>query len=150
KKERNRKSPFPLFHHPPVAPFMTLVRSSSTRKGIRFGLGVVAALILSACGSQLQVSQAELEQAAGAATKAAVAATPRATAAAAATPRAVPVQNPFLFVTPVPLNGRPFASRVSPFANHLAVVNAVPRGGDLMIRYPDGTLRNLTREAGYG
>lgn len=27
---------------------------------------------------------------------------------------------------------------------------AVARGGDLMIRYPDGSLRNLTREAGYG
>jgi hypothetical protein len=26
----------------------------------------------------------------------------------------------------------------------------VPRGGDLMLRYPDGSLRNLTREAGFG
>lgn len=60
-------------------------------------------------------------------------------------------QNPILFVTQIPLSsGDPFASRLSAFANHLSVLNSVPRGGDLMIRYPDGTLRNLTREAGYG
>ncbi len=29
-------------------------------------------------------------------------------------------------------------------------MNNAPRGGDMMILYPDGTLRNLTREAGYG
>lgn len=43
-----------------------------------------------------------------------------------------------------------FASRGSTFANHLGGIAQVARGGDLMIRYPDGTLRNLTREAGYG
>jgi hypothetical protein len=61
------------------------------------------------------------------------------------------VQNPILFVTQVPVpNGDPFGSRVSTFANHLPDLGSVPRGGDLMIRYPDGTLRNLTREAGFG
>jgi hypothetical protein len=29
-------------------------------------------------------------------------------------------------------------------------MTAVPRGGDLMLLYPDGTLRNLTKEAGFG
>jgi mono/diheme cytochrome c family protein len=56
---------------------------------------------------------------------------------------------PILFVTQVPL---PLdrAARLSAFANHLAGIEQVPRGGDLMLRYPDGSLRNLTREAGYG
>ena len=31
-----------------------------------------------------------------------------------------------------------------------AYVGSTPRGGDLYIRYADGTLRNLTAEAGYG
>ncbi|MET0582456.1 MAG: hypothetical protein ABWZ08_10865 [Pseudoxanthomonas sp.] len=61
-----------------------------------------------------------------------------------------PLQNPVLFVTQVPTPGDPFASRLSTFANHIPGLDAVPRGGDLMIRYPDGSLRNLTREAGYG
>ncbi|MBP6749382.1 MAG: hypothetical protein KA144_07065 [Xanthomonadaceae bacterium] len=61
------------------------------------------------------------------------------------------LQNPVLFVTQVPTPGAdPFAGRMSTFANHLASVSSVPRGGDLMIRYPDGSVRNLTREAGYG
>jgi hypothetical protein len=67
--------------------------------------------------------------------------------------KAVPtsaVPNPILFVTQVPTQGDPFASRMSTFANHLPSMSALPRGGDLMIRYADGTLRNLTREAGYG
>jgi len=61
-----------------------------------------------------------------------------------------PIQNPILFVTQVPTPGDPFASRLSTFANHIPNLAAVPRGGDLMIRYADGTLRNLTREAGFG
>jgi hypothetical protein len=57
--------------------------------------------------------------------------------------------NPILFVTQVPaLND--FTSRGSTFGNHGASLAAVPRGGDLMLRYPDGLLRNLTREAGFG
>ncbi len=53
-----------------------------------------------------------------------------------------------LFVTQVPVAG--FTCVTSTFANHEGSVTAAPRGGDLMIRYPDGTLRNLTREAGFG
>src|SRR5262249_9804328 len=34
--------------------------------------------------------------------------------------------------------------------NHLGSTRAAPRGGDLMILYPDGELRNLTAEAGFG
>lgn len=65
--------------------------------------------------------------------------------------KAVQAINPILFATQVPLpSGDAFASRSSTFANHLPSMDSVPRGGDLMIRYPDGTLRNLTREAGFG
>jgi hypothetical protein len=57
--------------------------------------------------------------------------------------------NPILFVTqvPVPVD---FAAIGSTFANHIASARSVYRGGDLWIRYPDGTLRNLTAEAGFG
>ena len=55
---------------------------------------------------------------------------------------------PILYVTQVPVSG--FASRTTTFGNHLASPQAVPRGGDLMIRYPDGSVRNLTQEAGFG
>ena len=68
----------------------------------------------------------------------------------ASTTTAVAVTNPILFVTQVPTPNAAFASRTSTFANHLASVESAPRGGDLMIRYPDGTLRNLTSEAGFG
>lgn len=53
-----------------------------------------------------------------------------------------------LYCTQVPISG--FATRSSAFGNHGASMAACPRGGDLMIRYADGTLRNLTQEAGYG
>jgi hypothetical protein len=53
-----------------------------------------------------------------------------------------------LFVTQVPIAG--FGTVTAPFGNHAGSVAAAPRGGDLMIRYPDGSLRNLTREAGFG
>ncbi|SHG72254.1 hypothetical protein [Massilia sp. CF038] len=56
--------------------------------------------------------------------------------------------NPILYVTQTPVSG--FASRTTTFGNHLASPTAVPRGGDLMIRYPDGSTRNLTQEAGFG
>lgn len=55
---------------------------------------------------------------------------------------------PILFVTQVPVEG--FTTLTSAFGNHKADVQSAPRGGDLMIRYPDGTLRNLTQEAGFG
>lgn len=59
------------------------------------------------------------------------------------------VANPILFVTQVPGMGD-FASRASTFGNHVSGIDRVPRGGDLMVRYADGTLRNLTKEAGFG
>ena len=63
---------------------------------------------------------------------------------------AQPVQtsNPVLFVTQVPTAG--FTSITQTFSNHNPWIQNAPRGGDLMIRYGDGTLRNLTREAGFG
>lgn len=57
--------------------------------------------------------------------------------------------NPILFVTQVPIPAD-FTTIASTFGNQLAAIDAVPRGGDLWIRYPDGTLKNLTRAAGYG
>ena len=57
--------------------------------------------------------------------------------------------NPVLFVTQVPIHAD-FATIGSVFANHSADMGSVGRGGDLYIRYPDGTLCNLTREGGYG
>lgn len=67
-----------------------------------------------------------------------------------ATPTLAPVGGaaPILFATQVPWDG--FATISMPFANHLGSMDAVPRGGDLWIRYPDGSLRNLTQEAGFG
>ncbi|MDL2357102.1 MAG: hypothetical protein QFF03_17750 [Pseudomonadota bacterium] len=67
-------------------------------------------------------------------------------AAPAAAPR---TPYPILFVTQVPLHSD-VAARLSAFGNHLGGIEQAPRGGDLMLRYPDGTLRNLTREAGFG
>lgn len=59
------------------------------------------------------------------------------------------LNHPILFVTQVP-HPVDFNSRMATFGNHLAHPDAVPRGGDLIIRFPDGSLRNLTKEAGYG
>lgn len=56
---------------------------------------------------------------------------------------------PILFATQVPL-ATDNAARLSAFANHMTGAAQAPRGGDLMLRYPDGSLRNLTREAGFG
>lgn len=57
--------------------------------------------------------------------------------------------NPVMFVTQVPVP-TDFATIGSVFANHMADMESAARGGDLWIRYPNGTLRNLTAEAGYG
>lgn len=54
-----------------------------------------------------------------------------------------------LFVTQPPFGGD-FVSVNAVFGNHRAETTSTPRGGDLWIRYGDGTLRNLTAEAGYG
>jgi hypothetical protein len=62
---------------------------------------------------------------------------------------AIVVSNPILFVTQVPVPGD-FTTIGSTFGNHRASIDAVARGGDLWIRYPDGSLKNLTRTAGFG
>lgn len=59
------------------------------------------------------------------------------------------IANPILFVTQVPIVVD-FTAIGSTFGNHLGQMNAVGRGGDLWMRYPDGTLKNLTAAAGYG
>ncbi len=56
--------------------------------------------------------------------------------------------NPILFVTLQP--GFDFMYQLNTFANHTSSWGAAPRGSDLWILYPDGSMRNLTREAGFG
>lgn len=57
--------------------------------------------------------------------------------------------HPILFVTQTPQPGD-FTTIASLFGNHRGDLDNAPRGGALWIRYEDGTLRNLTRAAGYG
>ena len=57
--------------------------------------------------------------------------------------------NSILFVTQVPVPAD-FTTIGSVFGNHQATLDSCGRGGDLYIRYPDGTVKNLTRAAGYG
>jgi hypothetical protein len=57
--------------------------------------------------------------------------------------------NPILFVAQFPIAGD-FATIGSTFGNHGSSMDQVGRGGDLYLLRPDGTLRNLTREAGFG
>ncbi len=54
-----------------------------------------------------------------------------------------------MFVTQTPLSAD-FANVVSTFGNHRGGTGHAPRGGDLYIRYGDGTLRNVTQELGFG
>jgi hypothetical protein len=54
-----------------------------------------------------------------------------------------------VFVTQPP-HPDDFATVNATFGSHRASLDAVPRGGDLYIRYSDGTLKNLTAAAGYG
>lgn len=61
----------------------------------------------------------------------------------------VEVENAVMFVTQTPF-GDDFANLMSTFGNHKGGTSSAPRGGDLYIRYADGTLRNLTAEAGFG
>jgi Hydrazine synthase alpha subunit middle domain len=62
---------------------------------------------------------------------------------------AVALANPILFVTQVPVPAD-FTTVASTFGNQLASVAEAPRGGDLWIRYPDGSTKNLTKAAGFG
>src|SRR5262245_36970218 len=57
--------------------------------------------------------------------------------------------NSILFVTQVPITGA-LTSIASTLGNQRAVSDRGARGGGLYIRYPDGTVKNLTRAAGYG
>lgn len=57
--------------------------------------------------------------------------------------------NPVMFVTQVPVP-QDFTTVGSLFGNHMGDVGSAARGGDLWIRYGDGTLKNLTQAAGYG
>ncbi|MBK6289371.1 MAG: hypothetical protein IPJ33_05405 [Gammaproteobacteria bacterium] len=66
----------------------------------------------------------------------------------AGSPAALAGAGPILFVTQVPWVG--FTTIAEAFGTQRAEMQSVPRGGDLWIRYPDGTLRNLTQEAGFG
>ncbi|HKR66056.1 MAG TPA: hypothetical protein VJZ00_20155 [Thermoanaerobaculia bacterium] len=61
----------------------------------------------------------------------------------------VALPNPILFVGQVPIPGD-FASVASTFGNQDGHQSIAPRGGDLFILYPDGTLKNITRLAGFG
>src|SRR5262245_14587031 len=73
------------------------------------------------------------------------------TAGVPAPVQAAPTATPYaiLFVTQVPIPGD-FTAIASVFGNHRTDMDSVGRGGDLYIRYPDGTLKNLTALAGYG
>ena len=57
----------------------------------------------------------------------------------------VTTRYPILFVTQVPLPD--YDSIASVFSNHHPEVKYAGRGGDLYIRYPNGTLKNLTAAA---
>src|SRR3989442_8842905 len=57
--------------------------------------------------------------------------------------------NAILFVTQVTVPAD-FTTLGSVFGNHRATPDSCGRGGDLYVRYPDGTLKNLTRAAGFG
>jgi hypothetical protein len=59
------------------------------------------------------------------------------------------LDNPIMFVTQYPIEDD-FSAIGTTFGNHQSGIENVGRGGDLYIRYADGTLRNLTREAGFG
>src|SRR5689334_13790562 len=48
--------------------------------------------------------------------------------------------NPIMFVTQTPVAN--FGSGTGAFGNHQTAISAMPRGGDLMIRYGNGNLRN--------
>ena len=61
----------------------------------------------------------------------------------------VTLPNPVLFVTQVPVP-QDFTTIGSLFGNHRGSYSSASRGGDLWIRYGDGTLKNLTQAAGYG
>lgn len=64
-------------------------------------------------------------------------------------PCAAAIDYPIVFVTQVPIP-QDFCTLNSTFCNHQAGIDITGRGGDLWMRYPDGTLKNLTEAAGFG
>lgn len=62
---------------------------------------------------------------------------------------AAAITEPILFVTQIPIRDD-YTTIGSVFGNQRADMDSVGRGGDLWMRYSDGTLKNLTAEAGYG
>ena len=62
------------------------------------------------------------------------------------------LETPIVFVTqvPVPTDSRDLLKIGATFGNHSPDAGSAGRGGDLWIRYPDGSLKNLTAAAGYG
>lgn len=71
------------------------------------------------------------------------------TPATSQTSAGLELPSPILFATQVPIPAD-FATLGSVFANHLPDPESAGRGGDLVLLYPDGALRNLTAEAGFG
>ncbi|MBA4850645.1 3-coathanger stack domain-containing protein [Emticicia sp. BO119] len=63
--------------------------------------------------------------------------------------RAQTLPNPIIFCTQIP-EPDGFATSLETFGNHHGSTSSAPRGGDLYIRYPNGTLKNLTQAAGFG
>src|SRR4051812_14070874 len=57
--------------------------------------------------------------------------------------------NFLFFVFQIQISGG-FTSIGSTFGNQKPDLDSCGRGGDLYIRYPDGTVKNLTRAAGFG
>jgi Hydrazine synthase alpha subunit middle domain len=56
---------------------------------------------------------------------------------------------PILFITQVPI-AADFTTITSTFGNQKAGLQEVGRGGDVWIRFTDGSLKNLTKAAGFG
>ncbi len=56
---------------------------------------------------------------------------------------------PIMFVGQIPTTAG-FGSVAATFGNQQATLDSAPRGGGLFIRYPDGTVKDLTALAGYG
>lgn len=66
-----------------------------------------------------------------------------------AAPTQAAIDYPIAFVTQVPIP-QDFCTANATFCNHQAGIDISGRGGDLWIRYPDGSLKNLTAAAGFG
>ena len=70
-------------------------------------------------------------------------------AQAAPVPSSSAIANPILFVSQVPIPDD-YTTIGSVFGNQRADLDSAGRGGDLWIRYANGTLKNLTSAAGFG